>query len=244
MHCGDAEALAIIGKQVTEFCLTEAARVGQNSLKDALKVAWRTGDRAEYLGGRRLLLQRLGKVPPHLGELTGARFELLFQLARRIGRVANARFRPRSGRTKLAGARRTSCTFARQNHLVGTVTGPPLRPIAACGLPKSPILPELCRTHLGLPDARDEFEPGILVLHQCGALRRPALPGMQSREHDPKRLQGPRCEMQHKRQRHFAFVLRRWLTWFYPQVCQNQALSGASTFLFCPSMSATASADC
>src|SRR6516162_591643 len=63
MHCGDAEALAIIDKQVTEFCLTEAARVGQNCLKDGLKVAWRTGDRAEYLGGRRLLLQRLGKVP-------------------------------------------------------------------------------------------------------------------------------------------------------------------------------------
>src|SRR5262245_3144439 len=29
---------------VTEFCLTEAARVGQNSLKDRPKVAWRTGD--------------------------------------------------------------------------------------------------------------------------------------------------------------------------------------------------------
>src|SRR5215467_13941400 len=128
MHCGDAEALAIIDKQVTEFCLTEAARVGQNSLKDGLKVAWRTGDRAEYLRGRRLLLQRLGKVPPHLGELTGARFELLFQLAQRIGPVANARFRLRSGRTKLAGARWTSCTFARQGYLVGTVTGPPLRP--------------------------------------------------------------------------------------------------------------------
>src|SRR5215471_6886713 len=127
MHCGDVEALAIIGKQVTEFCLTEAARVRQNSLKDGLKVAWRTGDRAEYLGGRRLLLQRLGKVPPHLGELTRARFELLFQLAQRIGPVANARFRLRSGRTKLGGARWTSCTFARQAHLVGTVTGPPLR---------------------------------------------------------------------------------------------------------------------
>src|SRR6516225_1838191 len=125
MHCGDAEALAIIDKQVTEFCLTEAARVGQNSLKDGLKVAWRTGDRAEYLGGRRLLLQRLGKVPPHLGELTGARFELLFQLAQRIGPVANARFRPRSGRTKLAAARWTICAFARQGHLVGTVIGPP-----------------------------------------------------------------------------------------------------------------------
>src|SRR5262249_20405210 len=120
----------------------------------------------------------------------------------------------------------------------------PLCPVAACGPPKSPILPELCRIHLGLLDARAEFGPGILVLLQCGALWRPALPGMQFREHDPKRLQGPRCEMQHKRQRHFAFVLRRWLTWFYPQVCPNQALSGASTFLFCPSMSATAPADC
>src|SRR5262249_50227945 len=235
---GDAEVLAIIDKQVTEFCLTEAARVGQNSLKDGLKIAWRTGDRAEHLGGRRLLLQRLGKVPPHLGELTGARFELLFQLAQRIGRVANARFRLRSGRTKLAGVRWTSCNFVRQNHLVGTVTGPPLRPSPACGPPKSPILPVLCRTHRGLLDARAEFEPGILVLLQCGALRRPALPGMQSCEHDPKRLQGPRYEMQHKRQRHFAFVLRRWLTWFYPQVCQNQALSGRQ---FAPSMSATAS---
>src|SRR5215831_15601583 len=183
---------------VTEFCPTQAARVGQNSLKDRPKVAWRTGDRAEYLGGRRLLLQRLGKMPPHLGELTGARFELLFQLAQRIEPIANARLRLRSGRTKLAGARWTICTFARQGHLVGTVTGPPFSPIAACGPSKSPILPELCRTHLGLLDARAEFEPGIPVLLQCGALRRPALPGMQSREHDPKRLQGPRCEMQHK----------------------------------------------
>src|SRR5215472_12780093 len=136
MLCGDAEALAIIGKQVTEFCFTEAARVGQNSLKDGLKVAWPTGDRAEYLGGRRLLLQRLRKVPPHLGELTGARFELLFQLAQRIGPVANARFRLPSGRTKLAGARWTSCTFERQNHLVGTLSGPPLRPSPLADSPR------------------------------------------------------------------------------------------------------------
>src|SRR5262249_27948933 len=119
MHCGDAEALAIIDKEVTEFCLTQAARVGQNNLKDGLKVAWRTGDRAEYFGGRRLLFQRLGKVPPNLGELSGARFELLFQLTQRIRPVANAGFRLRSGRTKLAGARWTT---ARQSHLVGTVT--------------------------------------------------------------------------------------------------------------------------
>ena len=130
---------------VTEFCPTEAARVGQNSLKDRPKVAWRTGDRAEYLGGRRLLLQRLGKVPPHLGELTGARFELLFQLAQRIGPVANARFRLRSGQTKLAGAW-TSCTFARQGYLVGTVTDPPLRPSPLADRPR--VLFSLCSAEL------------------------------------------------------------------------------------------------
>src|SRR5262249_42345264 len=97
------------------------------------------------------------------------------------------------------------------------------------------ILPALWQTHPGLLDARPEFEPGILALLQCSALRRPAFPGLQTHEHDPERLQGHRCEMQHKRQRHFAFVLRRWLTWFYPQVCQNQALSGASIFCLPPS---------
>src|SRR5215470_17817006 len=137
MHCGDAEALAIIDKQVTKSCLTEAARVGQNSLKDGRKVACGTGDRAEYLGGRRLLFQRLGKVPPHLGELSGARFELLFQLTQRIRLVANAGFRLRSGRTKFAGARWTSCTFARQSHLVGTVTSPPLRPSPVANCPRA-----------------------------------------------------------------------------------------------------------
>src|SRR5215470_11724839 len=136
MHCGDAEPLAIIDKQVTEFCLTEAARVGQNSLKDKLKVASGTGNRAEYFGGRRLLFQRLGKVSPHLGELSGARFELLFQLTQRIRPVANTGFRLRSDRTKLAGAGRTICTFPRQGHLVGTVAGPPLRPSPLVDRPK------------------------------------------------------------------------------------------------------------
>ena len=52
---------------------------------------------------------------------------------------------------------------------------------------------------------------------------------------------GFKAIMQHKRQRHFAFVLRRWLTWFYPQVCQNQALSGASIYRFALFMSAPGS---
>src|SRR5262245_28370213 len=104
MHCGDAEALAIIDKQVTEFCLTQAACVGQNNLKDGLEVAWRTGDRAEYLGGCRPLRLRLGKVPPHLGELSGARF-VAFSTRSANWSVAKARFCLRSGCTRLAGAR-------------------------------------------------------------------------------------------------------------------------------------------
>src|SRR5215813_9272950 len=243
MHCGDAKALAIIDKQVTEFCLTEAARVGQNSLKDGLKVAWRTGDRAEYLGGRcSSASERCPRTSASSRVRASSCFfnslgELGLLLTRAFAFVPVERsLWPRV--VRLFAPLRDKVTSSAQSLV------PPFAPIAACGPPKSPILPELCRTHLGLPDASAEFEPGILVLLQCGALRRPALPGMQSREHDPKRLQGPRCEMQHKRQRHFAFVLRRRLTWFYPQVCQNQALSGASTFLFCPSMSATASADC
>src|SRR4029450_11096716 len=71
--------------------------------------------------------QGLGKVPPRLGQLTGARFELLFQLDQRIGPVANARSRLRSGRTKLAAACWILCAFERQGHLVGTATGPPFR---------------------------------------------------------------------------------------------------------------------
>ena len=37
MHCGDAEALAIIDKQVTEFCLTEAARLVRIASKTGLR---------------------------------------------------------------------------------------------------------------------------------------------------------------------------------------------------------------
>ena len=95
MHCGDAEALAIIDKQVTEFCLTEAARIGQNSLKNGLKVAWRTGDRAEYLGGSGLSLQCLGKVLPSLGKFVPLFFELLLQIGTRLTHPTNALSRHR-----------------------------------------------------------------------------------------------------------------------------------------------------
>src|SRR5215467_15476233 len=43
VHSGGLEVDDHVGAcMVTEFCLTEAARVGQNSLKDRPKVAWRT----------------------------------------------------------------------------------------------------------------------------------------------------------------------------------------------------------
>src|SRR6516225_1576540 len=88
----------------------------QNGLEDRLQLAGRTGDHTQHLGGRGLLL-------PRLGELTGARFELLFQLDQRIGPVANARSRLRSGRTKLVTECSAFRAFARQDHLLGT--GPP-----------------------------------------------------------------------------------------------------------------------
>ena len=50
--------------------------------------------------------------------------ELLFQLGSGLAHSATARSRLRSGRTKLAAARRAICAFERQDHLVGTVTGP------------------------------------------------------------------------------------------------------------------------
>src|SRR5215831_16263163 len=88
---------------------------------NTLQLAGRARDDAQHLGGRGLLLQRFGELLPSLGELMGARFELLFQLDQRIGPVANTRSHFRSGLT----ARWAICAFERQGHLVGTVTGPP-----------------------------------------------------------------------------------------------------------------------
>src|SRR6516164_5270950 len=219
MHCGDAEALAIIDKQVTEFCLTEAARL--------VRIASKTGLRSP---GEPVIARSTSEVAvccssasercPRASASSRVRaLSCFFNSLSELGLLLTRAFAfvPVERSLRALDYLHLCETRSPRRHRHWS----PFAPIAACGPPKSPILPELCRTHLGLLDARAEFEPGILVLLQCDALRRPALPGMQSREHDPKRLQGPRCEMQHKRQRHFAFVLRRWLTWFYPQVCQN-----------------------
>src|SRR5262249_1234452 len=68
-----AERLSLAQIKNAELGLAEPCRVRQYGLEHWLKLARRTGDDLKDFGSRRLLLQRLG-------ELTGARFELLFQL--------------------------------------------------------------------------------------------------------------------------------------------------------------------
>ena len=65
----------------------------------------------KHIGGRGLLLQRLGKVLSRFREFARARFELPFQLGGRFRGWVQRALSCRSGRTKAA------------SHLVGTVTG-------------------------------------------------------------------------------------------------------------------------
>src|SRR5215813_1201246 len=81
--------------------------IREHRLENGFELGGRTADDLQHLGCRALLL-------PRLGELTGARFKLLFQLDQRIGLVANVRSRLRSGRTRLAVACWTICAFERQ----------------------------------------------------------------------------------------------------------------------------------
>src|SRR5262245_28440027 len=91
--------------------------VRQRRLEHRFQLARRTRNDPQHFRRRRLLLHRLGKVPPRLGKLTSARFELLFQLDQCIGSIANARSRFRSGRTKLAATRSPFRAFARRGHV-------------------------------------------------------------------------------------------------------------------------------
>src|SRR5215475_15837860 len=61
--------------EVAEPSLANAHCIGQHGLEYVLKLAWRTRNDAQHLGGRRLLLQRLG-------ELSRTLLKLLLQLAR------------------------------------------------------------------------------------------------------------------------------------------------------------------
>src|SRR5262249_51094978 len=89
-----------------------------------LEIARRTTDDLENLRSRSLLLQRLGKVLPSLGEFALVCFELVFQIGVRLANAANVRSGLRSRRTKTSNAGSALRPFARQGHLVGTATGP------------------------------------------------------------------------------------------------------------------------
>jgi hypothetical protein len=52
-----AEGVSLAQEQVTEFGLADAGRALQHGLEHCLKLAGRTGDHPQHLGGRRLLLQ-------------------------------------------------------------------------------------------------------------------------------------------------------------------------------------------
>src|SRR5262245_11035417 len=82
MQRGYAESISLTNEQIAELRLAELDSVRQHGFKDRLQLARRAGDDPQHLRGRGLLLQRFGKVPPRLGELTGARLKLLLQLAR------------------------------------------------------------------------------------------------------------------------------------------------------------------
>jgi hypothetical protein len=72
------------------------SRIDQR-FEHCLQIEGRAADDLQYLRGRGLLLQRLGKVLPSLGEFAPVFFELLFQIGMRLTHPADARFHLRSG---------------------------------------------------------------------------------------------------------------------------------------------------
>src|SRR5262245_2754508 len=82
LHCSRVEAVSSREKKNAKFGITNARGIFQYGLEYRLQLTARARDDAQHLIGRRLPLQRLGKVPPRLGELTGARLKLLLELAR------------------------------------------------------------------------------------------------------------------------------------------------------------------
>src|SRR5262249_55843446 len=82
MCLNGAETVALAEIEGSELCPADAHRIAQYRGEHWLKLTGRSTDDLQHFRGRRPLLQRLRKVPPRLGQLTGARFELLFQLDR------------------------------------------------------------------------------------------------------------------------------------------------------------------
>src|SRR5262245_10767028 len=75
LHCSRVEAVSSREKKNAKFGITNARGIFQYGLEYRLQLTARARNDAQHLGGRGLLLQRLGK-------LAGARLKLLLQLAR------------------------------------------------------------------------------------------------------------------------------------------------------------------
>src|SRR5262249_50872741 len=110
-QCRSIENFTVVSEHHAELGLADAHRVLQHGLEDRLELAGRAGNYTQHLGGRRLLLWRLG--------------ELLFQVGVGCAKAANVSSRLRCLRTKTGNASSALRPFASQDHLVGTVTGPP-----------------------------------------------------------------------------------------------------------------------
>ena len=71
LHGDHAKGIVLVDKQIAELGLADAHRVFEQALEHRPKGAWRTADDLQHLGGRGLLLQRLGqfaRAGPHLIE--------------------------------------------------------------------------------------------------------------------------------------------------------------------------------
>ena len=106
---GRAEVLPVELENGNVVGLAEARGTLDHDLQHGLELGRRGADDPQNLGCRRLLLQRLGKP--------------LFQMDPRFADRMNSRTRLRCLRTKTGNASSALRPFARQGHLVGTVTG-------------------------------------------------------------------------------------------------------------------------
>src|SRR5262252_50642 len=82
MHRDDADGVSLTEVHRAELGLADARCVRQYSLEHGPQIAGRARYYLQYLRGRGLPLQRVGKVRPGLGELACARLKLLLELAR------------------------------------------------------------------------------------------------------------------------------------------------------------------
>ena len=89
-------------------------------IEHRLQIESRAADDLEHVGGRGLLRQRFV-------QLARTRFEFLLQLRSGFANAVNVSSRLRFVRTKTGNASSALHPFASQDHLVGTVTGPPFR---------------------------------------------------------------------------------------------------------------------